>query len=156
VGATRDDRFLAIELLTVCLRNFHSRKGMVRTADPTKDEDCFIDVMVDPTHTDISRFAQRRGPQCGPYGGVLPEVNHALQTTDRPVLLALTRQNVPTLDRSKYAAAEGALKGGYIVRDCDQTPEIVLIGTGSELQHCIAAAETLANDGVAVRVVSLP
>ncbi len=115
-----------------------------------------------PTHQPIEHLAALRAiPNLdvfrpGDANEAAMAWKHALQTTDRPVLLALTRQNVPTLDRTKYAAAEGALRGGYVIRDCDQTPEIILIGTGSELQHCIAAAETLANDGVAVRVVSLP
>jgi transketolase len=81
---------------------------------------------------------------------------HALATTDRPTLLALTRQNLPTLDRTRYAPADGALRGGYILADSAGDPEIILIGTGSELQHCVAAGETLAAEGVAVRVVSLP
>jgi transketolase len=81
---------------------------------------------------------------------------HALATTDRPTLLALTRQNLPTLDRTRYAPADGTLRGGYVLADSAGDPEIILIGTGSELQHCVAAGETLAAEGVAVRVVSLP
>ena len=81
---------------------------------------------------------------------------HALATTDRPVLLALTRQNVPTLDRSKYARAEGALRGGYVLSDCTGEPQVILIGTGSELSLCVEAGERLTAEGVRCRVVSLP
>jgi transketolase len=79
-----------------------------------------------------------------------------LQTT-RPVMLALTRQNVPTLDRDKYAAADNALKGGYILADAaGGSPDVILIGTGSELQLVVAAHEELSANGVKSRVVSLP
>ncbi len=81
---------------------------------------------------------------------------HALATADRPVLLALSRQNMPTLDRDKYAPAEDALRGGYVIADAEGPCELILIGTGSELQHCISAYETLREEGVNVRVVSLP
>jgi len=115
-----------------------------------------------PTHQPIEHLAALRAIpgldvfRPGDANEVAMAWKHALQTTDRPVLLALTRQNVPTLDRDRYASADGALKGGYVVQDCDKIPDIILIGTGSELQHCVAAAETLTKEGVAVRVVSLP
>ena len=115
-----------------------------------------------PTHQPVEHLASLRAIpgldvfRPGDANEVAMAWKHAIRTTDRPVLLALSRQNLPTLDRSKYASAEGVLRGGYVVADCDKTPELILIGTGSELQHCIAAAETLAAEGVAVRVVSLP
>lgn len=80
----------------------------------------------------------------------------AMRTTDRPVALILTRQSLPTLDRSRVAPAEGLLRGGYVLADCDGSPDLVLIGTGSEVQLCLAAREQLAAAGVAVRVVSMP
>ncbi len=80
----------------------------------------------------------------------------ALLRTDGPTAFALTRQGLPTVDRTKYGSAEGLLKGGYILRDSDGTPEIILIGTGSEVQHLMKAADTLEADGVKVRVVSMP
>ncbi len=75
---------------------------------------------------------------------------------DRPAALALTRQAVPTFDRGKYASAEGAAKGAYVLADTEGTPDVVLIGTGSEVQLAVRAAEALAAEGVKARVVSMP
>ena len=80
----------------------------------------------------------------------------ALTETEHPVILALTRQALPTLDRTKYGAAGGLQKGGYVLKDFGGTPDLLLIGTGSEVQLCLDAAEKLYADGVKVRVVSLP
>ena len=63
---------------------------------------------------------------------------------------------MPTVDRSKYAPASGLRKGGYILADCEGTPEIILMSSGSEMQWCIEAYEQLAAEGVKVRVVSMP
>ncbi|GAB3659800.1 transketolase family protein [Glycomyces tarimensis] len=76
--------------------------------------------------------------------------------SDRPAALALTRQAIPTFDRSEYASAEGAAKGGYVLADTEGTPDVILIGTGSEVQLAVRAAETLAAEGVKARVVSMP
>jgi transketolase len=76
---------------------------------------------------------------------------------DAPALLALTRQPLPTLDRSRYAAASGLACGGYILSGADNDrPDVILIGTGSEVSLCVAAAEMLAGENIAARVVSLP
>ena len=72
-----------------------------------------------------------------------------------PTILALTRQNLPILDRSTYGNADGLHKGGYILADSDD-PELIMIATGSEVQHAIAAYEQLTSDGAKVRVVSMP
>jgi transketolase len=81
----------------------------------------------------------------------------ALEHTDAPTALALTRQPVPTIDRSKYASAEGVLKGGYVLSEAsDGEPQVILIGTGSEVQHCLAAQERLEAAGTPTRVVSMP
>nr|MBP8251961.1 transketolase [Herpetosiphon sp.] len=72
-----------------------------------------------------------------------------------PTILALTRQNLPILDRSTYGSADGLHKGGYILADSDD-PELIMIATGSEVQHAIAAYEQLTSDGAKVRVVSMP
>jgi transketolase len=81
----------------------------------------------------------------------------AMQHTDRPTALILTRQNLPTLDRTKFAAAAGTAKGGYILADAaDGKPDVILIGTGSEVSLSTAAYEKLAAEGVKVRVVSMP
>ena len=74
-----------------------------------------------------------------------------------PVALALTRQKLPTLPGTKEHAREGVRRGGYVLRDAaNGAPEVILIGTGSELQLCAAAADALEADGIAARVVSLP
>ena len=75
---------------------------------------------------------------------------------DQPAVLALSRQPLPTLDRSKYAAASGTAKGAYVLADCEGTPEVILIGTGSEVQLCVSAYEALKAEGVKARVVSMP
>ena len=74
----------------------------------------------------------------------------------QPVALILTRQVVPTFDRTKYASAAGVAKGAYIMADSGGTPEIILMGTGSEVQLCIGAYEKLVAEGVKARVVSMP
>ncbi|MPZ93698.1 MAG: transketolase [Propionibacteriales bacterium] len=79
--------------------------------------------------------------------------------TDRPAGLALTRQNVPTFPRGRegYADVEGVAKGAYVLLDTeDGDPDVVLVGTGSEVQLAVAARTALAADGVQARVVSMP
>lgn len=81
----------------------------------------------------------------------------ALQTTDRPVLLVLSRQNVPTLDRQRLAAAEGLRRGAYVLSDAQgRAPQLILIASGSEVSLIVEAAQRLENEGVAVRCVSMP
>ena len=75
---------------------------------------------------------------------------------NQPAVLALSRQALPTLDRSKYGAASGTAKGAYVLADCEGTPEVILLGSGSEVQLCIGAYETLKAEGVKARVVSMP
>jgi transketolase len=73
--------------------------------------------------------------------------------------LALTRQAIPTFDRGKYASAAGVAKGAYVLADARPTgadPELILMGTGSEVQLCLAAYEQLSAEGRRVRVVSMP
>jgi transketolase len=80
-----------------------------------------------------------------------------LQQKSRPVAIALTRQNLPTLDRTKYASAEGVARGGYILADAKGgKPAVILLATGSELQLAVAAHEELTATGIASRVVSMP
>ncbi|WNG31053.1 transketolase [Cystobacter fuscus] len=76
--------------------------------------------------------------------------------THQPVVLVLTRQALPTLDRTKYAPASGLAKGAYILADSEGTPDVILIGTGSEVQLCVEAYEKLKSEGVKARVVSMP
>ncbi|MCW2830204.1 MAG: transketolase, partial [Aeromicrobium sp.] len=78
--------------------------------------------------------------------------------TDRPAALALSRQNLPTFPRDTdgYAAAELTARGAYILLDTDGTPDVILFGTGSEVQIAVKARDLLAADGIAARVVSMP
>jgi len=80
----------------------------------------------------------------------------AMRQHERPVAFALSRQALPTFDRSKYAAAEGVAKGAYVMADCEGTPEVILIGTGSEVSLCVSAYEALKEEGIRARVVSMP
>jgi len=81
---------------------------------------------------------------------------HVMGLFDRPAAFVLTRQNVPVIDRDRYAAAEGALAGGYVLADSDGTPDIILISTGSEVHICLEVYEKLRETGRNPRVVSLP
>ena len=75
----------------------------------------------------------------------------------QPASLALSRQPLPTLDREMFAPASGVAKGAYVLADAKEgTPEVILIGTGSEVGLCLEAYETLKAEGVAVRIVSMP
>jgi transketolase len=80
----------------------------------------------------------------------------AVQGIKGPVALILSRQKLPTLDRNKYSPAKNVEKGAYILHDCNGIPEIILIGTGSELQLVVEAQEVLSKEGIEARVVSMP
>ena len=81
----------------------------------------------------------------------------AIEADHLPTALVLTRQNVPVLDRSRYASAEGLRRGGYVLAEAEGgDPELILIATGSEVSLAVEAHEQLAADGVRSRVVSLP
>jgi transketolase len=80
-----------------------------------------------------------------------------MKLVNEPACLALSRQALPTFDRAKYASAAGVAHGAYILADPDDgKPDVILIGTGSEVQLCIGAHETLAAEGIKSRVVSMP
>jgi transketolase len=80
----------------------------------------------------------------------------AIEYEDGPCGLALSRQNLPTLDRSVYGSAEGVLQGAYVLADTDGTPDAIVIATGSEVHDALTARDTLAERGTKVRVVSMP
>jgi len=81
----------------------------------------------------------------------------AIETRDRPVLLVLSRQDVPTLDRARYAPADGLRRGAYVLSDASSgEPALILIASGAEVGLIVAAAERLRADGIAVRCVSMP
>jgi transketolase len=115
-----------------------------------------------PTHQPIEHLATMRAIpgldtiRPGDANEVAWAWRAALEHADRPTALVLSRQALPTLDRDQYASAEGVMKGGYVLADCDGEPEVILIATGSELSLVVAAHEKLVADGVKSRVVSLP
>ena len=75
----------------------------------------------------------------------------------RPACLVLSRQALPVFDRTRYAAADGVSRGAYVMADAGQgRPQVILIGSGSEVQLCVKAYEALAAEGVGARVVSMP
>jgi transketolase len=89
------------------------------------------------------------------------EVSEAYRTvlplTKTPAALVLTRQNLPTFDRSKFAPAAGLRQGAYVLADPpDGKPDVILIGTGSEVSLCVEASQKLAAEGIKARVVSMP
>ncbi|MGD8649663.1 MAG: transketolase [Desulfobacterales bacterium] len=80
----------------------------------------------------------------------------AIRSTKAPVALILSRQNLPVLDRSLYPSATMLSKGAYILSESQETPDVILIGTGSEVSLCLEAQALLAKKNVAARVVSMP
>ncbi len=115
-----------------------------------------------PTHQPIEHLASLRAIpgldtiRPGDANEVAYAWRAALEFADRPTALIFSRQALPTLDREKYAPAEGVLKGAYVLADSAGTPDVILIGTGSELSLVVAAHEKLVAEGVKSRVVSMP
>ena len=79
----------------------------------------------------------------------------AMQLRDKPACLILSRQALPTLDRERYAHAAGLARGAYVLADSDD-PDVILMGTGSEVSLCVGAYEALKAEGISARVVSMP
>jgi transketolase len=116
-----------------------------------------------PTHQPIEQLASLRG-----IPGVhvvrpcdANEVSEAwrlaLKATHQPTCLILSRQALPTIDRSKYASAAGLARGAYVLADPQEgRPEVILMATGSEVSLCLAVHEELAKEGIRSRVVSMP
>jgi transketolase len=116
-----------------------------------------------PTHQPIEQLASLRAMphldviRPADANEVVEAWRLALDRTHNPVALVMTRQTVPVFDRSKYASAEGARRGGYVLADPeDGEPELILIATGSEVQLAVGAHERLKAEGIRSRVVSLP
>jgi len=116
-----------------------------------------------PTHQPVEQLASLRAMpgmitmRPGDANEVVEAWKVILQLKHEPVSLVLTRQALPTLDRSKYAAASGVGKGAYVLADAQGgKPQLILIGTGSELSLCVEAYEKLTAEGVHARVVSMP
>jgi transketolase len=81
---------------------------------------------------------------------------YIMESGDTPIALILSRQDLPVFDRTQYAPAENALKGGYILADSNGNPDILFIATGSEVQLAVEAYEELKKEGINARVVSMP
>ena len=79
-----------------------------------------------------------------------------IELTHQPACLVLSRQAVPTIDRGRYAPAASVRRGAYVLADTDGTPEVILIGSGSEVSLCLASRDRLSRDGIKARVVSMP
>ncbi len=116
-----------------------------------------------PTHQPVEHYAALRAipnlwfVRPGDANETVAAWAMAIERTDGPVALALTRQKLPTLAGTDRLAREGVKRGGYILREATGgDPELILIGTGSELQLAFAAADLLEADGIRTRVVSLP
>lgn len=115
-----------------------------------------------PTHQPVEHLAAVRAiPDlvvCRPCDAneTVEAWRYAINHRGGPVVLVFTRQNVPTLDRTKYAPASNLEKGGYVLADSGPNPQVILLSTGSEVELIVKAGETLAAEGVSVRLVSLP
>ena len=116
-----------------------------------------------PTHQPIEQLAGLRAMpnlivlRPGDANEVVEAWKIIAQLQSQPAALVLTRQALPTLDRTKYASAAGTAKGGYVLADAaNGKPAVILIGTGSEVSLCIDAYERLKADGIQARVVSIP
>ncbi|MGD0759322.1 MAG: transketolase [Candidatus Sulfotelmatobacter sp.] len=116
-----------------------------------------------PTHEPIEQIASLRAMpnmlvlRPGDANEVVEVWKIAIQQTHRPSTLVLTRQPIPTFDRTKYAPASGAAKGAYVLADAPGgKPDVILMGTGSELSLCVDAYEKLKTEGINARVVSMP
>jgi transketolase len=116
-----------------------------------------------PTHQPIEQLASLRAMpnmivlRPGDANEVVEAWRVILQLQESPATLVLSRQAMPTLDRSKYASASGVAKGAYVLADSPGgKPDVILMGTGSELGLCVSAFEKLTSEGIHARVVSMP
>lgn len=116
-----------------------------------------------PTHQPIEQLASFRAMpwmislRPGDANEVVEAYRYVLQLRHQPAVLALSRQPMPTLDRSKYAPASGVAKGAYVLADAEGgKADVILIATGSELSLAAQAHELLKAEGIRSRVVSMP
>jgi transketolase len=116
-----------------------------------------------PTHQPIEHLISLRAIpglitlRPGDANEVVEAYRFIIQLQHKPVVLALSRQPLPTLDRNKYAPASGVAQGAYVLADAPEgNPEVIIIASGSELSLAIAAHETLVAEGIHSRVVSMP
>jgi transketolase len=120
-----------------------------------------------PTHQPVEHLAAMRAIpglvliRPGDANEVAEAYRSALSLNDKPTVLVLTRQALPTVDRTRYASVSGAARGGYVLGGTDvqlggARPDVILMASGSELQVVVAAYERLTSEGVKARVVSMP
>jgi transketolase len=116
-----------------------------------------------PTHQPVEQLAALRAMpglivlRPGDANEVSEAWRLIMQLKHDPVVMVLSRQNMPTLDRTQYAAASNLTKGAYVLADAaDGDPDLILMATGTEVGLVVAAYEQLAADGIRVRVVSMP
>ena len=115
-----------------------------------------------PTHQPIEQLASLRAMphlnvwRPGDANEVTECWRQAMLDTHGPSMLVLSRQDIPTFDRTALAPAAGCARGAYVLREASASPKAILIGTGTELHLCIQAAERLEADGCPTRVVSMP
>ena len=115
-----------------------------------------------PTHQPVSHLASCRAiPGVNVFRPAdANEVAQAYRTLaaaqSQPSMLVLTRQGLPTLCREEYGAASGTSQGAYVLKDSADTPQVILMGTGSEVHICLDAQKQLTAEGIATRVVSMP
>src|SRR5262249_26108289 len=116
-----------------------------------------------PTHQPVEHLASLRAIpglitlRPGDANEVVEAYRYILQLRHQPAVLAVSRQPLPTLDRTKYAPASGVSQGAYILADAaDGKPELILIASGSEVSLAVEAHEKLQAEGIRSRVVSMP
>jgi len=116
-----------------------------------------------PTHQPIEQLASLRAIpglvvlRPGDANEVVEAYRYVIQLRHQPVVLALSRQPLPTLDRAKYELASGVAHGAYVLADTPEAnPEVILIASGSEVSLAVDAYEQLVKDGIRARVVSMP
>jgi len=116
-----------------------------------------------PTHQPVEQLLSLRAIpglttlRPGDANEVVEAYRYVMQLRHQPAVLALSRQPLPTLDRNRYASATGVARGAYVLADAPgENPEVILIGTGSELSLAVEAHEKLLTEGIRSRVVSMP
>jgi len=115
-----------------------------------------------PTHQPIEQLAALRAIpglitlRPGDANETVEAWRTILAQSKQPACLVLSRQALPTLDRSRYASAEGVRRGAYVLAGGDLRPQVILMANGSELSLCVDVYERLTSEGVAARVVSMP
>jgi transketolase len=116
-----------------------------------------------PTHQPVEHLASLRAIpglvtlRPGDANEVVEAYRYIMQLHHEPAVLVLSRQPLPTLDRSKYAPASGVARGAYVLADApDKNPEVILIASGSEVSLAVQAHEKLVAEGIRSRVVSMP